>query len=348
MTTLPTTSTYRLPRSPGGPPTLPPGQGPTGAHVASLAPSLTPADVRRIIRGNIWLILATVVIAVAIGIGLYAYLRATDPKFRSVGMLLVDRPYRINPTNQATNELSQFDWNLEVEQRTQVQQLLSEVLWIDVLQENERIRATKWFTDIQARAAASGTSAAQLAQADLDKNLRATPVTSTKLIQLTMDCASGEDAGDILRAIGDAHVKNQRDRYEGRTSNELKTATDWQSRYVTLSRQTKDKMNAQLARASVDVGRQTIKEMELGQLIGQQTKARMDAAEAAGQLKSMNDQVSAGKDPYQVEQIVRNDPSVQRLQAQAGRAGTVDRFDDGHRLRLHDVEEPHCRQERRP
>src|SRR4051812_21310118 len=123
MTTLPTTSTYRLPRAPGG---SGPGQPPTHnvnvGGTASVAPVLTPADIWRVIRGNMWLIILTVAVAIGLGIGAYAYLLKNDPKYRSLGQLLVNRPYRINPTNNTSLD-SGDDFVLSIEQRTQQQQL---------------------------------------------------------------------------------------------------------------------------------------------------------------------------------------------------------------------------------
>ena len=314
MTTLPTTSTFRLPRAPGG---NGPGQPPpynSNAGAVSTAPVLTPADIWRVIRGNLWLILATVIVALGVGVGVWAYLLKTDPKYRSLGQLLVNRPYRINPTNNTILDAND-DFVLAIEQRTQQQQLLSEVLWFDVLEENQKIRETKWFKNLQAKAQGGKTTAAQLAKADLEENLRATPVSDTKIIQLTMDSGDPDDARDIVRAIGDKHIDNQQKRTQDRTSDELQTAKLWKTRYSENAKKTKDRMNTVMTRASVDVGRSTMKELEMSQLIGQQTRAATEETEARGQLESIQAAVKDGKDPYQVDAIVQNDPTVQRLQA---------------------------------
>jgi capsular exopolysaccharide synthesis family protein len=291
------------------PPPQPPGGGAGGA-----APALSPADVWRVIRGNVWLIIASVILAIAVGIGVYSYLLKNNPKYRSVGQLLVNRPYRINPTNDRTNDMSIEDFNLQVEQRTQQQQLMSEALWNDVLQNNELIRKSAWFRNLQSIADRTGVDAARLAREDLEDNLRATPINESKLLSLSMDCSYADDAHDIVEAIGNTHIRNLQQRTFDRTNQELESAKQWQTRYTNSIKQTKDKMNVQMSRGSVDVGRQTIKEMELGQLIGAQIKARLEANEATGQLDAITNQINSGKDPYQVELIVRNDASIQRLQ----------------------------------
>ena len=314
MTTLPTTSTYRLPRAPGGsgPGQPPPHNVNVGGPAAAAV--LTPADIWRVIRGNLWLIIAAVIVAVGIGIGVYAYLLKTDPKYRSLGQLLVNRPYRINPTNNTILDGNE-EFVLSIEQRTQQLQLTSETLWFDVLEENQKVRDTKWFKNFQAKAQDGKTTAVQLAKADLDDNLRATPVSDTKVINLTMECGNADDARDIVQAIGDKHIDNQQKRTQDRTSGELQAARAWKATATDNAKKTKDRMNTVMSRASVDIGRSTMKELEMSQLIGEQTKTNSQYNEAQGQLNAVEQAIKEGKDPYQVDAMVQNDPSVQRLQA---------------------------------
>ncbi|MDB5328600.1 MAG: hypothetical protein JWM57_4169 [Phycisphaerales bacterium] len=324
MTTLPTTSNFRLPRGPGpGGPMVPPTQPPTGGGPGGLAPALTPADIWRVLRGNLWLIAAIVIVAIAVGIGIYTYLLKNDPKYRSVGQLLVNRPYRINPTNQASNDMANEDFNLVIEQRTQQAQITSEALWSDVLEKNTVVRDSAWFKKLQEKAARTGVDAVHLAKQDLDDNLRATPIQDSKLISLTMDCASPNDAHDIVEAIGNAHIDNQRQLTFDRTNRELNAASQYRDRYTNFARQSRDKMNALMSRTGgtpTEAGRLTIKEMQLSQLVGAQMKAAMDASEAASQLKNISDQIQAGKDPYQVDMMVRRDDQVMRLQMMVDQA----------------------------
>jgi capsular exopolysaccharide synthesis family protein len=316
MTTLPTTSNLRLPRGPGSGGPMMPTQPPMVNVGGGAVQALTPADIWRVIRGNLWLIAAIVVLAIAVGVGIYTYLLKNDPKYRSVGTLVVNRPYRINPTGNR-DENAVDDFVLVVEQRTQQQQLLSEALWADVLEKNTVVRDTRWFKSLQEKAARTQVAAVRLAKEDLEDNLRATPVQETKLISLTMDCASPDDAHDIVEAIGNAHIGKLQDQTFDRTRRELEAATQYKDRYTNYARQTKDKMLALMSRTGgtpTEVGRLTIKEMQLSQLIGAQVKARMESAEADGQLDAINNQIKNGKDPAEVEAAVRRDEQVARLQ----------------------------------
>jgi len=71
MTTLPTTTPMRLPRPVAQTP-LALG-GPVGAQQASSF-QMTGADVWRVIRSNIWLIIGLLVLSGAGGFGVYKYL----------------------------------------------------------------------------------------------------------------------------------------------------------------------------------------------------------------------------------------------------------------------------------
>ena len=320
MTTLPSTSSYRLPRTPGsGGPPLPPGGAAAPAAAGPTAPVLTPADIWRIIRGNLWLIVASVAIAVAIGIGIYSYLKATDPKYRSVGQMVVNRPFYTNPGGRnANNDISMQDFDLPIEQHTQVQQLLQESLWGEVIEKNTVVRNTSWFKKIEDKARRTGTPAQRLAKDDLAANLSSSDVSGTKLITLSMDCANSQDAHDIVQAIGDAHIENQRQQSYDRTSSELESAKQWQSQLrqkITTLRDHMTDLSSRSASGSspAEANRFNYKEMEMSNLIGMGTKARMEADEADGSVKAIDQQIKDGKDPVQVEAIVRNDPIVSRL-----------------------------------
>jgi len=290
------------------------------------ATALTGSDIWRVLRSNMWLILGAAILGGGIGGGVYAYLKQTHPKYRSVGYVVVNKPFRVSPTGKQTaDDVSDIDFNLPIEQKTQTQMLLSEALWNDVIEKNTQVRDTDWYKNFENESSKknSGVTPVRLAKEDLDDNLRVSPIPDSKLIQISMDCAKPDDARDIVKNLVDAHIDNQRQLNYDRTSQELESAKLWQDRYVKLEAQTKEKMNSlQAGNATpVAMGRMSIKELEISQLIGAQTKARMDAQEASGALDAINQQVADGKDPSDVDMFVRNDPSVVRLQSM------VDDFD---------------------
>src|SRR5688500_7601741 len=91
MTTLPTTTPMRLPRPAGATPlALPPGLG--GAQASANAFQMNGADVWRVIRSNIWLILGLFVLSIGVGYGLNSYLAAKHSSYTASGLVQVLPP----------------------------------------------------------------------------------------------------------------------------------------------------------------------------------------------------------------------------------------------------------------
>jgi hypothetical protein len=103
-------------------------------------------------------------------------------------------------------------------------------------------------------------------------------------------------------------------------------AKQWSERYRDAMNRAKVRMSTLEQRLS-DTGspqaisRLNVQEMEISRLIDAQMKAKLDAAEAEGQLGAMQSQIAEGKDPPQVEMMVRQDVTVNRLR------DTVDQLD---------------------
>src|SRR5687768_10510237 len=90
MTTLPTTTPMRLPRPAGATPLAMPAS--MGGQQAANAFQMNGADVWRVIRSNIWLILGMFVLSVAAGFGLNWYLAKYHSRFTASGLVQVLPP----------------------------------------------------------------------------------------------------------------------------------------------------------------------------------------------------------------------------------------------------------------
>ena len=324
MTTLPTTSSIRLPRSggPGGQVLAMPGTPMAPIALPASQVLLTPADIWRIIRGNIWLIVISVAVFLAGGILLWWLLQKYDPKYMSVGVVQVNRSVRVNPATGNAEDVNGGtinDFNLNIEQRTQTMNLTNQGLFDEVLEKNTNIRRTSWFQEFEAEAKKQGVSAVRLAKEDLASNFSANAKPDTKNLVVSMQAASAEDARDILQTIVDAHIRNQQQVTFDKTNTELETAKQWRERYVRLMSQTKDRMNGLQADLSTAgsmtaQSRLSMKEMEVSALIGEQSRARLEAAQAAAQFDAVQQQLGEGKDPFQVDLFIRADANVQYLQ----------------------------------
>lgn len=341
MTTLPTTSSIRLPRAgtQGGQVlTMPPTpMGPMMSPVVQ--PLLTPADVWRVIRGNFWLIVLSCVLAAGVGVGLFLWQRATNPKYEAIGWAEILRQTRWDPSTGQAVPLDEGQFDLKVEQRTQVEKILNEGLWTSVLQNNDAVRRTEWYQNFERKAGTVTANGSQtstpsagsvtpfmLAKEDLQENFSATPRPESRLVRISMYASRPEDAQIIVQAIVDEHIKNQQQSTYDRTNAELITATQWADRYDRAIASVKDRMNMLQGSltsggGTVNFGRLNIKEMEISALISAQMKARTDANQAEAQLNAIQAMIQAGNDPAQVGQMVQMDPTVSRLRAM------VDEFD---------------------
>src|ERR1700745_1939796 len=93
MTTLPTTTPMRLPRPiPQAPLALAgPAVGPQSSGI-----QMTGADVWRVIRSNIWLILAMLIVSGVGGYGLFQFLDAKYRNFTASGYCQVSNPVMVD------------------------------------------------------------------------------------------------------------------------------------------------------------------------------------------------------------------------------------------------------------
>ncbi len=331
MTTLPTTSSIRLPRSggPGGQMMSMPAAAIGPVAIPQQQPLLTPSDVLRVLRRNLIWIIVGVIVSGGIGAGLFYWQKKTNPRYRAEATLVLNRQFRETSENATGRIDITPDYNLVVEQRTQVSMLMQPKLWDDVLaMEGNPLRETDWFQQFEREVAArreADTTAAILARNELANSFKVTPIAETKLVRVMMETRKPEDAVAVINSIVGAHIHNQEDLTRDQTSKELETAKSWRERYARQITKLQGQMNEINARLSgggaIQQNRVGLKEMEISSLIGAKTKAQLEASEAQGQLDSIKALIDAGNDPPQVALIVRNDLSVARLK------GLVDELD---------------------
>src|SRR6185437_15572857 len=141
MTSLPQTAPSRLPRPAGNGYPI----GPVMMAPAQQANALTGADVWRVIRANIWLILIALAVSAVVGYLANMYLLAKFSRYTSVGYLRVltqpEMPHGGGDFYGAGVNTAE----LEIEQRTHSKLLLHEGLLSQVLANSQAIRQTDWF-----------------------------------------------------------------------------------------------------------------------------------------------------------------------------------------------------------
>ena len=162
MTTLPNTAPIRLPRQTPGLPS-PNGNG----HVTALAPvaahpvlgvphaggpgaaQLTPADVWRVIRSNLWLIILSLLVAGGAGVAVNQYvLKPYFSRFTSTGLVRVSTDVQKKGIVDPQRLVEASTIAVEQEANNQASMLRHESLLIDVLSDvNSKIRQTRWWAE---------------------------------------------------------------------------------------------------------------------------------------------------------------------------------------------------------
>src|SRR6266496_3601683 len=125
MTTLPTTTPMRLPRPVGA------GALAVPAPLASAAQSstqLTGADVWRVIRSNILLILLSMIVCGGLGYGLFWYLQKYHSSYTATGYVQINPPvsFTLLDKQPVTTDVS----SINLDQRTQAALLKQDALFV--------------------------------------------------------------------------------------------------------------------------------------------------------------------------------------------------------------------------
>src|SRR5687767_15558215 len=129
MTTLPTTTPMRLPRPAGATPLAMPGTLQAQQQSTS---QMTGADIWRVIRSNMWLIIIMLVLSTILGFGLNWYLSKYYSSFTAAGYVQINPPQRINLAGEE-RVLTDIG-GINLDQRTQAALLTQDALFMQVLQ----------------------------------------------------------------------------------------------------------------------------------------------------------------------------------------------------------------------
>lgn len=324
MTTLPHTS-IRLPRqTPGQLPgsngnghmTLAP-YGPQAvfpvAHPGAGGAQLTPADVWRVVRSNLWLIILSLVVCTAAGWAVNQYI--LKPHYSRYTSTALCRVYTDAQTKRWLNPTSGGDapgFAIQQEQHTQAGMLRHESLLIDVLTDQQnKIRQTRWWAECN--------GSVEKAKEELLEDFAVSPIPDSALVAVSMEYSVPEDCRTIVQEIVALHLKNERKR---KTDEFVKNIEPVRQRVRDLlyelesvrSRITEQASAMGVGSASSAVGKQT----ELSRLIEERIKLSGALGEARNNLANLNNLNSAGQDPPGLDEKLAQDDSYNRIR------GTMD------------------------
>ncbi|HEV7297851.1 MAG TPA: polysaccharide biosynthesis tyrosine autokinase [Tepidisphaeraceae bacterium] len=309
MTTLPQTTPSRMPRPNPNAITMPGTPGGMPPMMQPPAPVITPADLWRIFRANLWITIPIMVLSVIGGYFANRYLDTYHKKYTSTGLIQV-QPAVLN--NPLTSTAQNIDLNtIAYEQKGQIQLLRHESLLSQVFQNPEaQIKKTKWFAQYDGQV--------QRAKSDLADELRISPIVESKLIAVSMSYSEPKDTSDIVRDVIDQHLRNQQRVSQDDTSkrravlNSLKSQYD--RRLNELSRELREKQIQLNIEGMGAPGRLSVKEMNMSARVQQLLELNMEGQLLQAKLGTMKQQNDRGEVPASIQLEIDRDPVLQDLE----------------------------------
>ncbi len=302
MTTLPQTTTVRVPRATGPSALMVPGMGIPQGPVQPMAAQMSGADVWRVIRANMMLIICTVAVFLLLGIVAYFWLAKYHPRYTAVGLIEVQPQVIIDPLLSGSGR--PLDRNaIELEQRTQAQLLKHDSLLSNVLTRSTELRSTNWFAELNGDV--------RLAKEDLLSRLSITPIVDTKLIMVSASYKDPRDAKVMVEQLVDQHLRQQS---ENRRNVELRRSQAL-NEMRNINQIRLNELNEQLrlrgSKLAVDAmgvpGHLVAIEQQAGRLVTQlvEQESRLEAARTAYERAIA--QLEAGQDPAEIDEMIARD-----------------------------------------
>ncbi|MGA2497421.1 MAG: hypothetical protein ABSH20_06750, partial [Tepidisphaeraceae bacterium] len=309
MTTLPQTTTPRLPQGPG--PT-PPNPFASQIHAGGAAGGvqMTPADVWRVIRGSIWWIILLTLLGGGAAWGLEWYLERNAPKYTATGILQILPPPNIDPV-RAGGDTELAPLSLVNEQRTQQNLLLTEFTFSSLLQ-NPVVRDTQWFKDYAGDPKTPNNT--RKAKEYLKENIAVTPITDSALLRVSFTYSKPADCKTVVDELVRIHLEQQREVARGRLDSRTRMLRELRSNLSSQLKSVSDRVVNQQAtlttRGMNSPGTASDKQHERDMLVEAQLRANTAASAAKNMYERVFSLVNKGESLPEVEKAIENDVSV--------------------------------------
>lgn len=312
MTTLPQTTPIRLPRPAGNSQLSVPNAATPMVASGGGGVQLSGADIWRVMRSNLWLIILFVTGTGVGGFFLNGYLAKHSPKYTSIGMMQMLPNQPADPLRGILKS-SMDNGALPVELKTQAQLLKSDSLVNDVLNDQDSpIRQTAWWT-------VTCKSDPQLARQHLREEMAVDPVADSKLIEVTMTYSNPKDCEVILQAIGDQHIKDQKQISLDQNADERHMLQDMDTKYQAELRMASEDVQQKAAELNISgigtSGFISTKEIELSDKVRVQLSLQTAKNASQSALDAFNAQLRNGQDPLKVTELTESDPTVAQYKA---------------------------------
>jgi uncharacterized protein involved in exopolysaccharide biosynthesis len=258
------------------------------------------ADIWRVIRANVALILLMLAGSSVAGAGAYVLLGRYCPRYTATGYIQV-QPTQVQDPMKPSEPVLDHTVVLQ-EQRTQASLLHSDALLSAVLRSREEIRKTRWF---------GGFGSPGEAKQDLLDRLVITPIPDTKLVRIDVSCADPHDAKVIVEDVVEQHLLEQRKLGEDRQQDVSKALNTARMHYDVRLKDLADQLREKVVQLSIDgmgtPGRLSARDAELRDLLRNQYELREASARLKGQFVAATAQIQNNVDPPKVaEQLTNN------------------------------------------
>lgn len=313
MTTLPQTTTVRVPQqaAPGATPT---GYVPIPSALAQSAGGfqMTGADVWRIIRSNLWLILLFVMVFGTAGYFLNGLLARKWPSYTAVATLQILTDRGRNPLVDQENTM--VDARVAYEQKTQAYLLTQPGMFTELLTGQdedariaaEKVRGTAWFR--------SFANNIPKAKEYLRDNYRVSPVPDSTLLVATFKAGDAQSARDVLDALISRYLDSDEKRavaqLDARLSSLRAMSRQLSSQQQQISARMIDKQANLTRKGFGGPGSFGSKETELKALVEAQLRLASLVTEARTQYERVQRQIKDGESLPEVDAALDQDPLV--------------------------------------
>ena len=306
MTTLPQNTPMRLPRPAGPAPLM--IAGPAGQQAGAQF-QMSGADVWRVLRANLWLIIIALILSTAGGFGLNWLLAKFYSRYTAAGYIQIqqERPFILAQTGDRGPHVDIA--GISLDQRTQTALLKNESLFIRVLQNpNGDIRKTNWFKSFRTNVFD--------AKDDLVDNFAVEVIPESRLVSVKMSFSDPRDCRTIVEEVVNQHLEDQKQIAQNKTLERSVILNNMKQRYQFRKDELGRDLREKSLRLSIDgmgaPGRLSAKEEELKELLATQFEMQRNATEAASTFKSVVDSLNEGQDPQAVSREIAQDPDVQQ------------------------------------
>jgi polysaccharide biosynthesis transport protein len=307
MTTLPQSTSPKMPQATALP-LSPAGLGST-LHI-NAAPQMTPADMWRVIRANLWLVILLGIAGAGAGYGIYYYLAGHYPRYTANGYLQIQPPPNLDPINTRGGEESESNLGILTEQRTQATLLTQESIFSLLLKSTDPdIRATAWFRQYG--------SDPRKAKEYLRENLSASPILESRLMRVSFTYSVPADCKTILDQVVKIHL-DQQGQVASRLFDVRINVLDDIRKTLDSQRQTLEaqirNMRGQLIQQGLGAGGLfSTKERELDGLTAAKLRLENEASEATNQLDRVSGLIERGEQLPEVERAIEGDYSISQM-----------------------------------